>query len=51
VGLVHFAVARRGARILHEVRNFGDRGRGVVRYQSVMTALDLLERMALLAHG
>jgi nicotinamide-nucleotide amidase len=42
VGLVHFAAARRGFATLR--REFGDIGRGAVRYQSVMQALDLIER-------
>lgn len=46
VGLVHFAAARRGFRTLHQECRFGDIGRGAVRYQAVLTALDLLERIA-----
>jgi nicotinamide-nucleotide amidase len=48
VGLVHFAAARRGFATLHLRREFGDIGRGAVRYQSVMQALDLIERAAML---
>jgi nicotinamide-nucleotide amidase len=45
VGLVHFAAARRGVATVHEEVRFGDIGRGAVRYQSVMRALGLLERV------
>jgi nicotinamide-nucleotide amidase len=48
VGLVHFAVARRGFATLHLRREFGDIGRGAVRYQSVMQALNLIARAATL---
>jgi nicotinamide-nucleotide amidase len=46
VGLVHIAAARRGAATLHQEHRFGDIGRGQVLYQTVMAALDLLERCA-----
>lgn len=42
VGLVHFASARRGGPILHEVHRFGDIGRTNVRLRAVETALDML---------
>ena len=42
VGLVHFASARRGARIVHEAHNFGDVGRSEVRLRSLETALTML---------
>lgn len=42
VGLVHFALARRGAATLHRVERFGDIGREAVRLASVRTALALL---------
>jgi nicotinamide-nucleotide amidase len=45
VGLVHFAAARRGFATLHEEARFGDIGRGAVRYNSVLQALGLLQRM------
>ncbi len=46
VGLVHFAVARRGSNTIHEYRIFtGDRR--AVREQSVAFALALLRRQAL----
>ena len=51
VGLVHFAAARRGFATLHLRRQFGDIGRGAVRYQSVMQALDLIERAATLGQS
>jgi len=50
VGLVHFAAARRGFPTLHEMRHFGDIGRGAVRYQSAMTALALVAHAAALCH-
>jgi nicotinamide-nucleotide amidase len=46
VGLAHFAAARRGFMTIHLRRNFGDIGRGAVRYQAVMEALALIERAA-----
>jgi nicotinamide-nucleotide amidase len=46
VGLVHFAAARRGFATLYLRREFGDIGRGAVRYEAVMQALDLIERAA-----
>jgi nicotinamide-nucleotide amidase len=46
VGLVHIAAARRGAATLHHEHRFGDIGRGKVLYETVMAALDLLERSA-----
>ena len=46
VGLVHIAAARRGAATLHHEHRFGDVGRGKVLYETVMAALDLLERSA-----
>jgi nicotinamide-nucleotide amidase len=48
VGLVHFAAARRNFATIHVRRDFGDIGRGAVRYQSVMEALALIERAAML---
>jgi len=48
VGLVHFAAGRRNVATIHVRRDFGDIGRGAVRYQSVMEALALIERAALL---
>jgi nicotinamide-nucleotide amidase len=46
VGLVHIAAARRASSTLHQEHRFGDVGRGKVLYQTVMGALDLLERCA-----
>ena len=42
VGLVHFAVARRGAATFHREMRFGDIGREPVRLESVRTALAML---------
>ena len=46
VGLVHIAAARRAGPTLHHAHRFGDIGRGKVLYQTLMAALDLLERCA-----
>jgi nicotinamide-nucleotide amidase len=46
VGIVHFAVARRGHATLHAERRYGDIGRGPCRYGAVEDALGLLERAA-----
>jgi nicotinamide-nucleotide amidase len=46
VGLVHMAAARRGLPTLHWTCNFGDIGRGAVRYQAVLAACSLLEECA-----
>jgi nicotinamide-nucleotide amidase len=46
VGLIHIAAARRDGATLHQEHRFGDVGRGKVLYQTVMAALDLLERCA-----
>ena len=42
VGLVHFAVARRGGDTHHAEARFGDLGRGAVRMGSVRQALEML---------
>ena len=42
VGLVHFAVIRRGGRVVHEAVRFGDLGRAAVRQRSVAQALAML---------
>jgi nicotinamide-nucleotide amidase len=42
VGLVHFAVARRGGNTVHREARFGDIGREPVRLESVRAALALL---------
>jgi nicotinamide-nucleotide amidase len=42
VGLVHIAVARRGAATLHREMRYGDIGREPVRLESVRTALEML---------
>lgn len=44
VGLVHFALAVRGARTDHLERRYGDLGRAAVRENAVSDALGLLER-------
>lgn len=46
VGLVHFAVARRGAEVAHKAMRFGDLGRSEVRLASVRTALEMLAAAA-----
>jgi nicotinamide-nucleotide amidase len=47
VGLVHFAVARRGGQCTHIARQFGAIGRRQVRLASVAQAFAMLERAAL----
>jgi nicotinamide-nucleotide amidase len=42
VGLVHFAIARRGRPTVHLEQRFGDLGRSEIRMRSVAVALDLL---------
>lgn len=42
VGLVHFASARTGGRILHDSHRFGDIGRHEVRVTSMEVALNML---------
>jgi nicotinamide-nucleotide amidase len=46
VGLVHFAAAERGGRLLHRERRYGDIGRQAVRRESVAEALAMLETLA-----
>lgn len=46
VGLVHFAAARRGGRLVARECRYGDIGRQRVRERSVAEALDLLETLA-----
>jgi nicotinamide-nucleotide amidase len=46
VGLVHFAAARRGGRVVHREKRFGDIGRGPVRRASAMEAIALLAEIA-----
>jgi nicotinamide-nucleotide amidase len=48
VGLVHFAAAARGGRMIHRAKKYGDIGRRKVRQKSVDEALAML---ALLARG
>jgi nicotinamide-nucleotide amidase len=47
VGLVHFAAAARGGRVIEAERRFGDVGRAQVRYASVVQALAMLLELAL----
>ncbi len=42
-GLVHFALARKGAPTRHRVEHFGPAGRGPVRVKSLRTLLEMLE--------
>lgn len=46
VGLVQFAAARRNGREIAREERFGDPGRSVIRYRSVLTALAMLEALA-----
>ena len=46
VGLVHFAIARKGAGVKGIEKRFGNLGRGGVRRAAIETALDLLEASA-----
>ena len=46
VGLVHFAVASRSGKLIHQERRFGDIGRGSVRHASVVEALAMLRDLA-----
>jgi nicotinamide-nucleotide amidase len=46
IGLVHFAVASRSGRLVHQERKFGEIGRGEVRNQSVLQALAMLREIA-----
>jgi nicotinamide-nucleotide amidase len=42
-GLVHLALARKGAATKHRVEHFGAAGRGPVRVQSLKSMLEMLE--------
>ncbi len=46
VGLVHFAAASRGGRLIHRERRFGDIGRAQVRRAAVLEALAMLQELA-----
>jgi len=46
VGLVHFAAATRGGRLIHREKRFGDIGRAEVRRLSVLEALAMLTELA-----
>ena len=42
-GLVHFALARKGATTVHRIEHFGPKGRGAIRVQSLQVMLEMLE--------
>jgi nicotinamide-nucleotide amidase len=46
VGLVHFAVASRNGKLVHQARTFGDIGRTQVREASVAEAFTMLRELA-----
>ena len=46
VGLVYFAAAARGGRLIHHEQRYGDIGRAEVRRQSVLQALSMLSELA-----
>jgi nicotinamide-nucleotide amidase len=46
VGLVHFAAASHGGRVIHRERRYGDLGRAEIRRRSVLDALALLSELA-----
>ena len=46
VGLVHFAAAARGGRLIHREKRYGKIGRRRVRLKSVVEALTMLELLA-----
>jgi nicotinamide-nucleotide amidase len=46
VGLVHFAAALNGGRLIHREKRFGDIGRAQVRHASVVEALAMLRELA-----
>jgi nicotinamide-nucleotide amidase len=50
VGLVHFAVAGRGGRIIHRAKKYGDVGRRRVRQKSLDEALAMLQTLASRIH-
>lgn len=50
-GLVHVAVARRGAGIAHREEHFGDIGRGAVRLASLRVALAMMHAAVTSAAG
>ena len=43
-GLVHFALARRGAATIHREEHFGALGRGGIRVKSLKAMLEMLEQ-------
>jgi nicotinamide-nucleotide amidase len=46
IGLVHFAAASRGGKLIHREMRFGDIGRAEVRRRSVLEALAMLTELA-----
>jgi nicotinamide-nucleotide amidase len=46
VGLVHFAAQRRGGKLIHRVRRFGNPGREEVQRRAALEALDLIGEAA-----
>lgn len=46
VGLVHFAAARRGGRVIHREKRFGALTRQEIRTKSVVVALEMLREIA-----
>jgi nicotinamide-nucleotide amidase len=46
VGLVHFAAAARGGRLIHAEKRFGNVGRANIRKQSVLQAFRMLHDLA-----
>lgn len=46
VGLVHFAAASMGGRLMHREERFGDLGRAEIRRRSVLVALAMLQELA-----
>lgn len=45
VGLVHLVAQRRGRKMIHHQRHFGDRGRNQVRQASVIEAIGMLRQL------
>jgi nicotinamide-nucleotide amidase len=46
IGLVHFAAASRGGRLVHHESRYGDIGRNEVRRRSVLQAIAMLRELA-----
>lgn len=45
IGLVHLVAQRRGKKMIHHQRHFGDRGRNQVRQASVIEAIGMLRQL------